>query len=70
MSITHNGSPDQDKDPGPDDRTNPQRCQVPSRQCFLEAMLWVLSIGQNLIDGLGPEEGTAHGWAPGCRLWL
>ena len=60
MGIAHNGSPDQDKDPGPNNRANPQCRQIPRRQCFLEAMLRPLRIGQNLIDGFRPEEGIAH----------
>lgn len=64
MSITHNSSADQDKDPGSNNRTNSQRRQVPNCQCFLEAMFWLLGIGQNLINGFRPEEGIVHGYSP------
>jgi hypothetical protein len=54
MCITDDGGSDQDEDAGPDNRANPKRREIPRRQCFLETMLRMLGIGQDLIDGFRP----------------
>jgi hypothetical protein len=61
MCITDYGSTHQNKDAGPDNRSNSECRQIPRSQRFFEPVLWLVGIGQNLIDGFCSKKGIAHG---------
>jgi hypothetical protein len=60
VRITDYGGTNQDENAGSNNRADPKRSEIPRRQCFLEAMLRLIGIGQDLIDGFRPEKSAAH----------